>query len=169
MGEFGGVVEGSENHRSGPVSGWSGGRRGRECGQVGPRRGGKSHQPFRVQGVGSARGIGPGVREPDVHRRKAGGIRITEVADLKRCDPSGKYGQAIETRVPGEIDQDIRSVFAHAGFHRCVGPGSEVAPERGLGLQPDAGGVGHHVVVVKHQLELGTIQMSQEWLQKIGD
>ena len=169
VGEFGGVVERPENHCSGHGSRWRRRSRRRDCRQVGPCRGRKPHQPFRVERVGGPWRVGPGVREPDVHRSQACGIGVAKVADLERCDPSGKNGETVEASMPREIDEDVGCIFAYTCFHRGIGPGCEIAPERRMGLQSGTGGVGHNMVVVKHQLELGSIQMIQERLQKIGN
>ena len=56
-----------------------------------------------------ARRIGDSVRKTKIHRLEAGRIGIAQVGDLDRRDAPREQLQAVESSVPAEVDEDVRS------------------------------------------------------------
>ena len=71
------------------------------------------HQFFRIEVVGQARGICPGIGQPVIHGCKPCCVRVAKVSHLDRGGLYGKERNPVSGSVPGKINQDIDFVPAN--------------------------------------------------------
>ncbi len=116
--------------------------------------------------VGGADGIGEGVGQPVVHRGEAGGVGVAEVGDLHGREPPGQHLHPVETRVAGEIDEDVGRVFGDGFENAFAVEPDEVAPDLRVFTQALAHRIFGEVVVVEDRREARAVEVCEQRLQK---
>ena len=120
------------------------------------------HEPFAVQRLGRALGVGDGVADAVVDGRDAGRVRVAEIAHLHGRGSVGEGEQPRVQRVAREVDEDVDAVLANEPRQLRVGSTPHVSPA--VRQRPHAlgGGVGVLDVGVAGHLDGGPIVGAQQ-------
>ncbi len=70
----------------------------------------ETEQAFPDISVGETFGISHGIRQPVIHDRHAGGVRVSEPCHLDGRRLSGKGKQTVFGEMPGKVNEDVNAV-----------------------------------------------------------
>ena len=125
-------------------------------------------EPLRVLDLGSRRAR-PAIGEQPVDAGTSGGRRIVRVGHLHRRDAIAEQRQAVEWKVPGQIDDDVEVVGAHPPGERGVAQTAGCPPVLAERLVASRELVGDRAGVVQEDLDGRSIVRPKERMEEVPE
>jgi hypothetical protein len=113
--------------------------------------------------------IGDRIRDAEIHRREAGGIRIAEHRELERCRTAGKRQHPVSGGVPTKVDEDIDLVLHHHPCDLFIRKSHDRPPGIGQIFELFGGLVGAGHIGIARDVEMPPVVSAEEGFDKPGD